>query len=453
MSNTDIEAENTAFSIFAAARECPERLCVRAFGRDYTFAEVAECVRQDLKTLELPAAGRPYILKAKSDLETLVRIYALLENRTPMLLLSPKLTEVEVKDFEALADSISAPLPEDAVAVLFTSGTTGRSKPAILTRRSLQANAKGVSSHIDLTPDDVWQLSISPARVGGFGIITRSLYCRSAVALAPVYSAQNYLEAIERDGITIASLVPTMLSDMLDVRPDWRPQAPLRLVLIGGAAFPRSVRKRASLAGVPVVTTYAMTETASTVAMSAMEKRFEADTGGNLPLEGVEMKSLEGELFVRGDMVMAGYWGLEPLAANEWLDTGDRARTLPDGSFEILGRKSDVLVSGGEKVYPDEVQKALESIDGIRQAWVAGLPDEKWGVIVTALLVAENAPIAKDKLVSELKNRLARYKCPRRIAWVEAIPKTKEGKYAVTSSVLRALPLETVHYTSLNNQD
>lgn len=453
MSNTDIEVAETAFSIFAAARECPERLCVRAFGRDYTFAEVAECVRQDLKTLELPAAGRPYILKARSDFATLVRIYALLEKRIPMLLLSPKLTDIEVAEFEALAQSIRDPLPPEAVAVLFTSGTTGRSKPAILTQKALLANAKGVSRHIGLTPEDVWQLSISPARVGGFGIITRSLYCRSAVALAPAYSAQNYLEAIEKDRITIASLVPTMLSDMLDVRPDWHPRAPLRLVLIGGAAFPKSVRQRAASAGVPVVTTYAMTETASTVAMSAMHRRFDADTGGNLPLEDVEMKSLEGELFVRGDMVMAGYWGLKPLEVNEWLDTGDRARETSDGGFEILGRKSDVLVSGGEKVYPDEVQKALESIDGIRQAWVAGLPDEKWGVIVTALLVADSEPISRDRLVKELKTRLARYKCPRRIAWVAAIPKTKEGKYAVTSDVMRALPLETVHYTSLNNKD
>lgn len=449
MSTDDIDWA-AAFSIFSAAKDCPERLCVRTPEADFSFADIAQAVRADLAQLARPQKGRPYILTAKADLATLVRIYALLEARIPMLLLSPKLTAPEVRAYLDRVRAIDTALPEDAAAVLFTSGTTGRSKPAILTYRSLSANARAVSSHIRLTGNDVWQLSISPARVGGFGVLTRSLFCRSAVALAPNYSAKDYIERIEKDGITIASLVPTMLSDMLEYRPDWRAPSTLRLVLIGGAACLRSLRQKAVGAGIAMVTTYAMTETASTVAMSAFEKRLEVDAGGNVPLDGVELKSAEGELFVRGPMTMYGYWGAKPLAQGQWLDTGDRATTLSDGSFEILGRSSDTIVSGGEKVYPDEVQKALDSIDGISSSLVLGIPDEKWGSIVTALLVAKNKPIAKDSLVAKLTKKLARYKCPRRIAWVKALPRTSEGKFSRRSEILGDMALETVHYTSQN---
>ncbi|MDO4936852.1 MAG: AMP-binding protein [Sutterellaceae bacterium] len=447
MSDSDMHSE-TAFSIFAAARDCPQGLCVRSPDKDYSFAETAELAKADLEHLQRPRPGRPYILTAKADLATLVRIYALLEARVPMLLLSPKLTPIEVKACLDRIEAIEAPLPENAAAVLFTSGTTGRSKPAILTRSALFANAKAVNRHIRLTQDDVWQLSISPARVGGFGVVTRSLARCSAVALAPNYSAKAYLESFVRDRISIASLVPTMLSDMLDTCPDWRTPETLRLVLIGGAACSSRLRQRAQKAHVPIVTTYAMTETASTVAMSRYESRFDPQSSGNVPLDGVELKSAEGELFVRGPMTMAGYWGASPLLANEWLDTGDRARTLPDGSFEILGRVTDTIVSGAEKVYPDEVERALCSIAGIKEALVLGLPDDKWGAIVAALLVAETEPVETVDLIGKLTQNLARYKCPRRIAWVKELPQTLAGKYARSPEILHKLALETVHYTT-----
>lgn len=447
MSNTDVDSAR-AFSIFEAARDCPDRVCVRQNNRDFTFSEVAGLVEDDFSHWQKPEKGRAYVLTAKSDLATLVRIYALLQSRVPMLLLSPKLTETEVKAYLQRIEAIDTPLPQNAAAVLFTSGTTGRCKPAILSKRALMANAQAVNRHIELTPEDVWQLSLSPARVGGFGIVTRSLACRSSIALAPSYSAQAYINSFAKDRITIASLVPTMLADILDNSSSWQVPESLRLILIGGARCSQALRRRAAQARIPIVTTYAMTETASTVAMSSYAQRFNPLASGNVALDGVELKSAQGELFVRGPMTMIGYWGAEELKENEWLDTGDRAQTLEDGSFEILGRTSETIVSGGEKVYPDEVEKALTSLDGIQEALVLGLPDEKWGSIVTALLVAQDQAIDTQTLVEKLLGILAGYKCPRRIAWVKSIPKTAAGKYSRNPEILHGLALETVHYTS-----
>lgn len=443
---------DASLSIYDAAREHPEGVCLRTNKGDITFAEAAERAAKIFPTLTLPAPGRPYVMTARTDVHTMLVFYALLAAKVPMLLLSPKLTQSETEAYLRAAENIREPLPEDAAVVIFTSGTTGPSKPAVLSRRALAANALAVSKHIGMDENDVWLLSLSPARVGGLGILTRSLACRSGVALGGKYSAAGFVAELRDMQVTIASLVPAMLIDVLEHFPDWVPPECFRLLLVGGSACPVSLRRRALAARVPVVTTYAMTETASSVGMSPYEDRLTENFCGDRALEGVEFRlKPSGEVEVRGDMLMEGYWGRSRLAPGAWHATGDIGVMDAAGGLRIQARQSEVLITGGEKVYPTEVELALEEIEGISGALVAGIPDEKWGVIVGALLVASPgaSPLPAEVVARGVRSRLAAYKCPRRIAWVQTLPKTREGKPRRQSDVFASLALETLHYTNL----
>ena len=144
---------------------------------------------------------------------------------------------------------------------------------------------------------------------------------------------------------------------------------------------------------------------------------------------------------------MRGYWGHAPLEKGVWFDTGDIGEIRSDGSVFIYARRTDLIVTGGENVYPLEVELALNSIEGIENSLVLGTPDETWGAIVTALLVAKNKPITDKELKEQLKKCLSPFKCPRRIAWVNALPQTSAGKPNRNPKVLEGLTLHTLHYT------
>lgn len=444
---TETETE-TSMSVFAWAHAAPERTTVIEGEVRFNRAALAQKVAERMKTLVRPPQGRPAFLVPKADLDGLVDLLAHWEARIPAALLSPKLTHAERTALIAHADSIAEPLPDDCAFVVFTSGTTGAPKPAILTRDALTAGALAMVRALCMTPDDVFQLSLSPARVGGLGIVMRALASGCAIALAPGFSGADFPARLARDGVTFASLVPAMLADVLEKHPAWRPPSRLRALLIGGAPFPDRLRAEAARRGIPVVTTYGMTETGSTSALSPFEQRLSPVPVGEVPLEGVSFKAQNGLLALRGPMLFAGYWGRTASVRDGWFETGDAGLLNADGSIRILGRTSDMIITGGEKVVPAEVESALESLPGVREALVLGMPDEKWGQIVTALLVSDaSAHPPANAIIQGLATRLARWKSPRRIAWVERLPLTTAGKRNRKPEVLKGLDFDVLHFT------
>ena len=222
--------------------------------------------------------------------------------------------------------------------MVFTSGTTGLPKPAILTRESLTAGAKAMVRALRMTSSDVLQLSLSPARVGGLGIIMRTLAAGSTIALSPGFSGARFPEPLARDGVTFASLVPAMLADVLERNPDWRNPPHLRAILIGGAPFPDYLRAEAARRGIPIMTTYGMTETGSTSAVSAYETRLSPVPVGEVPLAGTSFRTVDGVLCLKGPMLFAGYWGRPAPVHDGWFETSDAGLINHDGSIRILGR-------------------------------------------------------------------------------------------------------------------
>ena len=331
---------------------------------------------------------------------------------------------------------------------MYTSGTTGQARGAVLTRSALLASAQASAANMGWQPDDCWLLAMPIARVGGLSILTRCLIARRAVALAPSFDAALVPAWIEQWRTTLASMVPTMLALVFERFPDWRPPPFLRAIQVGGAEAPPRLLKEAAKRKVPVVLTYGCTETCSQVVVTPYEQRFNPAPGGaGRPLPGAEVRVVDGRIEVRGPMRMAGYLGAEPLAADDWFDTGDVGMFDAHGCLHVRARRADLIVSGGENVYPAEVERVLEACHGIRAAAVFGVPDETWGQIVAAAFVADGTPPTDEELVAFLDHHLARHKRPRRIAFVSQLPQTGAGKLdraalPALASQLRALNRE-----------
>lgn len=415
------------FSIFAAAREAPRAIALHAEGRRYTFAALAELTRTRMDALS-DEARAPYALVGANTVETIVTLYALLELRVPALLLHPKLTEAErAAEVDAAARGAHA-LPPDAAVVMFTSGTTGSPRGAVLTRAALLASAQASAANLGWRDDDCWLLAMPLARIGGLSIVTRCLAARRAVALAPHFDAVLLPRWIEDERATLVSVVPTMLALLFDAYPDWTPPPFLRAVLLGGAAASETLLQRAAARRLPIVITYGCTETCSQVVATPYEGRFEtARHGAGRALSGAELRIADGRIHVRGPMRMAGYLGEPPLAADAWFDTGDLGAIDERGCLHVLGRSTELIVSGGENVYPAEVERVLETCPGVEAAGVFSVADETWGQIVAAALVA-SAPPTDEALGEHLATRLAAHKRPRRICFVPRLPVTPAGK-------------------------
>lgn len=445
MSYTKDEAYK-AFSVYEAAKEAGDLVAIRTNDEAVTYRQLARLVEDRLENL---GNDRPFPVIAKPDLETLVTIFALLERQQAILLLHPGLTDFERESLLSDIGYIEAPLPEDTAVVIFTSGTSGRPKPAMLSRSALLASAESSTENIPLSKGDVWLLSISPARIGGFSILTRSLKARSTIGITSRFSVENFLNSLEKQGAAYASIVPTMLRMIFDQRSDWRPGATLKSLLIGGAPMPEKLKKEAAEKRIPIIVTYGMTETSSNVVTTPFEDRFKVTEGCGKKNPGVEIKAPNKTLVIRGPMLMTGYWGKGLLQKGEWFDSSDLGCVEPDDTVKVFARRTDMIISGGENIYPVEVEQALEKIEGIKEALVLGKPDDTWGKIVTALLVPEmgkKVP-SNDQIVEALHPILARYKSPRRIAWVDEIPKTPAMKPNRNPEVLKDIQLQILHYT------
>jgi O-succinylbenzoic acid--CoA ligase len=419
-----------ALSVFAAAREAPRATALRCGDRAYRFDELADLVSDRLRSLpELGSAPRPYALVGTNTLDTVLTVYALLERRIPVLLVHPRATtEEQASEVEAAARHDLAGVADPA-AILYTSGTTGQPRGAVLTRSALVASAAASAANLGWQRDDCWLLAMPLGRIGGLSILTRCLAARAAVALEPGFDAATLPLRIDATGTTLVSLVPTMLAQALDAHPLWNAPARLRAILVGGAAAPLALLRRANERGLPIVITYGCTETCSQVVATPYEHRFEtAKFAAGRPLAGVELRVHEGHLQVRGPMLMAGYLGEPALPAGAWFDTGDLGH-LDDGGFlHVQARRADLIITGGENVYPAEIERVLQMCPGIREAGVFGLPDPIWGQVVAAALVADRAPPEDSDLLAYLHDRLAPYKRPRQVCFVPNLAHTAAGK-------------------------
>jgi o-succinylbenzoate---CoA ligase len=320
-----------------------------------------------------------------------------------------------------------APAGLDAVAtsggdtVLFTSGTTGVGKPVVLTRANHEASAIASAWNLGVAPDDRWLCVLPLHHVGGLAILWRSLIYGTTVVLHERFDPAAVRAAFEAGGVTLASLVPTMLRRLRDT--GLAGSGGLRAVLIGGGPVPRDLLAWSAAIGLPALQTYGMTETASQIATLRAEEAAAHHASAGRPLLGVELAIGDGgEILVRGPMVADG-----ALAADGWLHTRDAGHLDENGFLHVHGRLDDVIVTGGENVMAAEVEEALVAHAAVADAAVAGRPDPEWGQAVTAWVVlATHVPDAE--LVAHCRARLAPFKVPKAFLRVDELPRNAAGK-------------------------
>ncbi len=333
--------------------------------------------------------------------------------------------------------------PSAIQAIVFTSGTTGRPKGAMITYTNHFWSAVGSAFKLGVRPDDRWLACLPLYHVGGQAILFRSCLYGTTVVLHDGFDADPVLSSLANEAITLVSLVPTMLERLLR-RGLSRATAPaLRLILLGGAAASPALLAAADAAELPVAVTYGLTEAASQVAtLLPDEARRKPGSAGrpllfaSIHIEDQDGRSLPpgeaGEIVVSGPTVMAGYYE-DPKATGQavrgGLHTGDMGYLDEDGDLWILDRRDDLIVSGGENVYPAEVERVLREHPGVAAACVVGLPHPEWGQQVAALVVpAQKDAMAESELLAFTRARLAGYKQPRVLLLADELPLTGSGK-------------------------
>ncbi len=345
-----------------------------------------------------------------------------------------------------------APLPDpqitldDPWVICYTGGTTGLPKGAVLTYRSITANAVNTIVSWGLSPDDVTILNAPLFHTGGLNVFTAPLvYLGGTSIVCAEFSVDQTIDLLSGGGVSIWFGVPTMFV-MMQNHASWAKAdfGSCRFLISGGAPCPMPVFEKFWALDVDFKTGYGLTEAGPNTFWLPAEQVREKRGAVGYPLFHVDIELRDdvgnpvgtnevGELFIRGPHLFAGYWrdqqATNDAVQNGWLRTGDLAMRDDDGCYWIKGRIKDMIISGGENIYPSEIENVLHSHPLVSEAAVFGVPNEKWGEVgCAAVVLQEGGNITMDALRQFCEERLARYKIPLQFHIADHLPKTGANK-------------------------
>jgi fatty-acyl-CoA synthase len=350
---------------------------------------------------------------------------------TPRLLLSDEEFEPAARALHLPAADSSGSKEDDAL-IVYTSGTTGAPKGAVLTQTALQWNALNSSYAHDLSESDHVLTALPMFHVGGLNIQTLpALLAGAAVTLHKRFDAASWLADVEKRRPTLSLLVPAAMQAVVS-HPAWRNTdlSSLRLLNTGSMVVPDSLIRAFHERGVPVGQIYGATETAPIATALRRQDAMRKVGSAGQAVPHADVKLVDGEIWVKGPAVMRGYWKDETgLTPDGWFPSGDLARIDEEGYYWIVGRSKDVIISGGENVHPAELENVLADCPGISESAVVGVRDPKWGEAACAVVVARpGTKLMKEDVQKLFEGRLARYKHPRHVLFVDELPKNAMGK-------------------------
>lgn len=334
--------------------------------------------------------------------------------------------------------------PTSPVLLVYTSGTTGTPKGAVHTQANLMANMRIAADVQSLFATDVIATVLPLFHVGGLCIQTLpALWAGASVILHARFDAGAVLDCLRQHRPSLTLQVPATLRALV-AHPAWPSTdlSCLRAVWAGSSLLPQDLVLALHQRGVPVCNVYGATETGPFSIALGPKHAFSHVGSCGWPAPGVEVRlqavaqarpadeGLVGEICLKAPNVVSHYWPATPSCdADGWFHTGDLATRAADGSYRIVGRAKDMVISGGENIYPAEVENALSTHPAVAECAVLGLPDARWGeVLVAAVVLQPGAHASDEDLIAHLAERIARYKLPRQLLRVEALPKTALGK-------------------------
>ncbi len=481
---------NTALLLEMAAEGMPDRTAVGSLAEGITFGELLDRAGRAAALIAASESERVGFVGANSEvLPVLVfataiagvpfaplnyrltdeRLRAVASRIAPALVVADRAGErihgiegVEVLDRrtfeERLADSTpatgSAALPDEPAVWLFTSGTTGEPKAAILRHRHLASYVLTTLEFMGAGPEEATLVSVPPYHIAGLAAILSSTYVGRRVVYLPQFEPKEWVEVARREDVTHAMVVPTMLGRILDVVEASGSELPhLTHLSYGGGRMPMAVVERAMdlLPGVGFVNAYGLTETSSTMAVLDPEDHRVAfasedpevrgrlgSVGRPLPTIELEIRDPEGttlppgqsgEIFVRGEQIAGEYEGRSALGQDGWFGTNDAGHLDAEGFLFVEGRLDDVIVRGGENISPGEIESVLLEHPAVRDVAVVGIPDDEWGECPAAAVVLEpHAEVSPSELHQWVRERLRSTRAPVVVAVHDELPHNETGK-------------------------
>lgn len=319
----------------------------------------------------------------------------------------------------------SNPSDETVFCIINTSATTGKFKSVPVRWSQIEAHVKASANVLGVEEEDNWLVVLPMFHVSGLSIILRTLYNGTRATIREKFSEQVVLNALETEAVTIVSLVPTVLQRIVE-----RIQAPtLRAILLGGEFIPMPLLQECVQRNLPVYKTYGMSEMfAQSTTFSIKDYPHKLASVG-YPLDGVtiEIRNPDeegvGEVWISSPMLMKGYLNKEPIQGA--FNTDDIGYVDEDGFLYLLNRRKDIIISGGENIYPKEIEDVLYGMEGILECAVIPVPDPKWGQVPVLCVVTNRS---EEDISQYLLSRLAKYKVPKRIVYYDTLPKNSMGK-------------------------
>lgn len=424
------------------SQSCPDRIALVADGAEMTYAELEAEATWVARRLAAHGVRRGSIaaLTMHPRREQVVLLHALMKLGAELLPLGPRLTEAEREAIVSAEEPIidlddpgeltqtEADMPllgehdmDDICCRVLTSGSTGTPRPIPLSYGNFLWSAVGSGFNIGVEPEDRWLCCVPLSHIAGLGIFMRSVIYGTTAVLHDGFDVDRVGAALGGDGITVTSLVATMLTRLLEAGVDL--SGP-RAILVGGGPVPAEPLEEAIAKGATVVQTYGLTETCSQVTTLAPADAQRKLGSAGRPLLTTHLRIQEGEILVQGPTVAPG-----SADADGWLHTGDLGHIDEEGFLYVSDRLDDMIVSGGENVVPAEVEEVLLRHPQVAEAAVVGREDPEWQQAVTAVVVLENgAEVDPDELRRHCAESLAGFKVPKRVELASALPRTPSGK-------------------------
>jgi O-succinylbenzoic acid--CoA ligase len=424
------------------AQSCPERTALATPASSVTYAELeaeATWVARRLAAYGV-RRGATAALTMHPRREEVVLLHALMKLGAVALPLAPLLTDaeraavlsserpaVDLNDAAELTQT-EADLPllgehdmDDLCCRVLTSGTSGEPRPVGLTYGNFLFSAVGSAFNLGVAPQDRWLCCLPLSHVAGLSIVLRSVIYGTTAVLLNGFDGEQVATALTSGDISVLSLVPTQLIRLLAAGADLsRPRA----ILIGGGPVPADALERALDQGATVVQTYGMTETCSQVTTLAPDDARRKLGSAGRPLLTTHVRIAGDEILVQGPTVSR-----DALDPDGWLHTGDLGHIDEEGFLYVTGRRSEVIVTGGENVMPAEVEAVLLGHAAVADAAVVGRPDPEWQEAVCALVVlGEGLEAGEEELRQHCAASLAQFKVPKRVEFVSGLPRTPSGK-------------------------
>ncbi|MGM0847313.1 MAG: o-succinylbenzoate--CoA ligase [Bacillota bacterium] len=325
--------------------------------------------------------------------------------------------------------------------IMYTSGTTGKPKGVMQSYNNHWWSAVGSALNLGLKDTDVWLCAVPLFHISGYSILMRSIIYGMEIKLYEKFDEEAINRELKTGGVTIISVVSAMLQRLLKNLGEEAYHRDFRCMLLGGGPAPKSMLEECKEKGIPVYQTYGMTETSSQFVTLSPEDSLTRLGSAGKPLFPCELKivhndqtveaNVQGEIAVRGPNVTSGYYNREEANKESyedgWFLTGDIGYQDEGGFLYVLDRRSDLIISGGENVYPAEIESVLTAHPAVAEAGVIGLPCEKWGQVPAAFIVSES-PISATEVKDFCRNRLAGYKVPHHVYFVKSLPRNASNK-------------------------